>query len=258
MMRELAEASQPIDDNLEAALRKPTILERVNDVLEDLPDASKILSRGGPFVIAALVIILVLVSGPTYTEQPNPVQFTGTPRPLEIYVRQPISDVFGALGEQNFEPVPGYPNVRRYRYGSNLLIEAISGYVYSVDLGLVNRSWRGLRVGMSETEAAGALALLAEPVAGGENPAPPRIRAGRQVYPTASSRPIRTLRSEVRPRAGCYDVIVELRPQQTGLLLDGDERYSVVGNENQPLQYVVTRILVQDRSRGGTKGDAVC
>lgn len=259
MMRELAEASLPVDDNLEAALRGPTLRERLGDLLDDLPDGSKWLSRGGPFVIVGLIITLIVLSGPTFVEQPDPPVFGGTPRPLEVFISNPITQVFAALGEQAPQPHPTTAGVLLYRYGNNLIITVINGFVYSIDLGLANRSWNGLRVGMTLTEAEGQMAKLGVPRPGGEAPAPPQIRDGRQVYASPESRPIRTLTSEVRARgSSCYDVQVELRPKQTGLLIDGDERFSVVGDENARLDYVVTKILAIDRSRRGPDGDAVC
>ena len=111
---------------------------------------------------------------------------------------------------------------------------------------------------MSEQGARGALALIAEVPQNTDVPTEHEVRSGYAVYPSTDSRPRRFYKVEARPPNGCYDVTLELRPKQIGLLIDGSERYSVVGEADDQPQYVVTRITVTDRSRRGPDDVKAC
>ena len=79
------------------------------------------------------------------------------------------------------------------------------------------------------------------------------------MYPSLDERPVRTLRAEVRPPNGCLDVLVDLQPRAIGVLLDGDDRYAVVGRGEPTLDWVVTRIRVVSRAiRGPYAAGVAC
>ncbi len=222
-------------------------------------DARRILTRFGPVAIILLVVTLLLLSRPSFVDQLDPPDFTGETRPLPIEARQPITMVFAILGTQSPAIHPRDPSVEQYSYGSDLVVDAINGFVYSLEIGVANRTWRGLQVGMSEREAEGHLALLAHPSPGAEDPnAQPETVSGYQVYPGPNERPVRTRVAAVRPPNGCYDVIVDVQPRQVGLLKKGEQRYSVVAREEESAQWVVTRIRVVDRSRQGPIDGRAC
>jgi len=259
MMRELAEASAPMDEEaLAEALEEPSFLERVLESLGSMRGTAINLTKFGPPIIAVLLVTLFWISRPTFVDQPNPVEFSGSPQPLTIMPGQPVNIVQAVLGVQQPTVHPRGGAAQRYSYGTNLIIDEINGFVYSLEIGVPNRTWRGLQVGIPEQQARGALALLGPPRQSAETPATPEFRGRYQIYPSADKRPTRRYRSEVRPPNGCYDATVELRPKQFGLLIDGDERYSVVGETDDVPQYVVTRIIVTDRSRRGPDGVKAC
>jgi hypothetical protein len=222
-------------------------------------DVRRILFRFGPVVIVGLIVALVLVSRASFVAQPDPPDVIGEPRPIPIDPRQPITTVFAILGTQNPSVHPQDQSVERYSYGTELVVDAINGFVYSLDLGVANRTWRGLQVGMSEQEAEGYLALLAHPTPGAETAAAqPQVVSGYQVYPGPHDRPVRTRVAAVRPPNGCYDVIVDIQPRQLGLLITGEQRYSAVAREGETVHWVVTRIRVVDRSRAGPIDSRAC
>ncbi len=259
MMRELAEASVPIDEEaLAEALEEPSFLERILESLGSMRGTAINLTKFGPPIIAVLLLAVFLGSRPTFVEQPHPVVFSGSPQPLTIMPGQPVSIVHAVLGVQQPTVHPRGGAAHRYSYGRDLIIDEVNGFVYSLEIGVPNRTWRGLQVGIPEQQARGALALLATLDQSVDAPADFEVRSGYQVYPSADRRPTRTYKVETRPPNGCYDATVELRPKQFGLLIDGDRRYSVVGETGDLPQYVVTRIRVTDRSRRGPDGVKAC
>ena len=103
-----------------------------------------------------------------------------------------------------------------------------------------------ITVGDPELTVRGAMAMLGSVQE--ETPAPPpppQSVSGYEVYPSLEQRPRRTLRVEVRPPNGCYDVEVDLRPQVAGLLLDGSNRYAVIGKGDVTLEWVSTEARVE-------------
>jgi len=210
--------------------------------------------------IVVLVITLILSSGPSFRAGMYPMAAVGTPRPLPLNPNLNITTAFGALGTKSPKANPDSPRLAQYTYGSDLTVDASNGIVYAITIRIPNRSWRGLHAGMPERTARGALALLGtlrepEPVA---VPQPEEV-GGYWVYPSLDGRPRRTLRVEVRPPNGCYEVQVDLQPQAVGTLQDGDRRYAVVGTDNAALDWVVTQVRVVSRAlRGPYSGVPAC
>ncbi len=132
--------------------------------------------------------------------------------------------------------------------------------MYAVTLQLPNRSWKGLRPGMSQQRAEGTLALLGTPERLDRGPTPaPEEMGNYLVYPSLDARPRRRLRTAVRPPNGCYDVLVELRPGALGLLRTTDQRYAVVGQSGGSLRWVVTQVQIVSRAmRGPLAGQPEC
>jgi hypothetical protein len=160
--------------------------------------------------------------------------------------------VFSALGPQPSQPNPTARTLERYSYGTDMFVDALNARVYAITLSVPNRSWRGLRVGMTQTNAEGALALLgppreAEPTT---TPAADTV-SGYLVYRTLDLRPRRTLLAEVRPPNNCFDVLVDLRPRTLGILTKGRQKWVVVVPPDGTHEWVVTRIRVISRSMPG-------
>jgi hypothetical protein len=104
---------------------------------------------------------------------------------------------------------------------------------------------------MSERTAEGTIALLGSPERVSSANPRSQVIDGYVTFTSLDTRPVRTLRAEVRPPNGCYDVLVDLRPRAIGVLKDGDVRYAVVGREGDAFDWVVTQIRAVSRSRRG-------
>ena len=237
-----------------APFAEPTGLERITDFARRRP----IYTIGIP-LIAVAVASLLFRSGPSFIEQPDPPPATGEPRPLAVEPGSPLATVFSILGVQPPRTNPESRTLERYVYGTDLTVDALNGAVYAIALGVPTVAWRGLRVGLSQRNAEGTLALLGPP----SDVAPPTAaRAdtirGYLVYPSLDTRPLRTLRAEVRPPNGCLDVSVDLRPRAAGVIADGEHRYAAIGPPAAPLEWVVTRVLIVNRAVAGPSGGAAC
>jgi hypothetical protein len=210
-------------------------------------------------LIAVFLGALFLRSGPRFVAQPHPVPLAGEILPLPIEPGMPMSAVFGILGVRAPQPHPASRMLERHAYGSDLTIDALNGVVYAMSLLVPNRSWHGLRVGLLQREAEGALALLGPPQPVGE-PVMPRADTlrGWVVYPSLEGRPRRTLKAEVRPPNGCYDVVVDIQPRAVGFVIERDRRLAAVGPPGSLEEWVATRVQVINRALDGPAGPAVC
>ncbi len=233
---------------------QPTSWERAQELLRRRP----VPVIGLP-LIAVLLGALILRSGPRFVAQPNPVPPAGEVLPLPIEPGMPMTAVFGILGVRSPQPHPESRLLERHAYGSDLAIDALDGVVYAISVLVPNRSWHGLRVGIPQREAEGALALMSPPQPVGE-PVMPRADTlrGWVVYPSLEGRPRRTLKAEVRPPNGCYDVVVDIQPRAVGFVIEGDRRYAAVGPPGSTPEWVATRIQVHNRALAGPAGPAVC
>ncbi|GBD33307.1 hypothetical protein HRbin33_02290 [bacterium HR33] len=252
--RPSVEIITPITPPPKAPEVKPTMLERLRWQVRRRP----IQAIGIPLILV-LLGLLVFRSRPKFVEQPHPALFSGEVLPLPIEPGQPITAVFAILGTQPPRPHPEARVLERYYYGADLVIDALNRVVYSIDLRVPSRSWKGLRVGMNRQNAEGALALLGVPR---ETSAPESARAdtvgGYVVYPSLEDRPRQSLKVEVRPPNGCFDVAVDLQPRVVGLVRDARREYAAVGPPGAPLDWVVTRITVTSRAMPGPAGPAAC
>ena len=274
VMRELARASQvgkrpsgatapppvevrysiPVTTPPRAPTAEPGTMERLQD-----------LARRRPIAVIGIPLSVILLgllffrSGPKFIEQPNPVPYSGEVLPLPIEPGASLSTVFSILGVQPPQPSPEGSSLERYSYGSDLNVDGLNGAVYTISLLVPNRSWHGLHVGIPEQEVEGALALLGppQPAALPVTPRADTLR-GLLVYASLDGRPTRSLKAEVRPPNGCYDVVVTIQPRAAGILLSGDRQYAVIGPPQVQLDWVATRIQVIDRSVSGPAGLAVC
>lgn len=260
LMQELAKAASKREKPevaAPAAERRPRPWDRW---LSSVPrfDQRRVVAAGSGAIVVLLGLLLWLTRS-RFVEMPHPAAVAADEvRPLPLNVRAPVPTIFAILGTANPQPHPTAPEVERYSYGTGLYVDALNGFVYSISIGVGNRSWRGLRVGIPEREAEGSLALLGAPVRGQPIGPDAELRSGYLVYPSAEQRPTRSLGAEVRPPNGCFDVNVQLQPRGIGLLIDGDARYSVAAREGEPITWVVTRIQVVDRSRRGPLDTRVC
>ena len=109
-----------------------------------------------------------------------------------------------------------------------------------------------VRVGMSQTNAEGALAMIGTPKEG-EPPVttPPDTVSGYLVYRSLDQRPHRTLLAEARPPNNCFDVSVELQPRSLGILSRRGRQWVVVPPMDGAHEWVATRIRVVSRSLPG-------
>jgi len=216
------------------------------------------LQRRSMAVAAALIVvfgvIVIATSGQRFLAQEHPRLVTDQAllRPLAVPVNVRMENVFTALGTQSPRAVPDLPRLQRYSYGTDLEVDAINGRVYAISIRVPNRPWRGIRVGISETNAQGALALLGSPRAFGDPVAnQPRDMGGYSVYMSMDQRPRKTIGVEVRPPNGCYDVLVDVQPKLAGFLIDGSRRYPSLGPGNPSAAWVVTQVRIVSRSLRG-------
>lgn len=277
IMRELARMSRTARRPAEAVAPPPTVEEALpapeaeaaaDDeaarVFEEPPSGLLDTLRERRALVAGAVAIVGLAAAlfwwtrPNFVEQPDPPVASRDVRPLPIEADAPISMVFGLLGAQAPHPAPEDARLARYSYGNDIQIDALNQIVYAITIAVPNRSWRGLRVGMPERNAAGTLALLGTPqdTTGRVQANPLEVR-GFAVYPSLDQRPLRVLRAEVRPPNGCFDVLVDLRPRAVGLLLEDGQRYAVVGRGDAVPDWVVTRIRIVNRAIRGPYAEGI-
>ncbi len=211
----------------------------------------RLVSVGGT-AIAVLATVLFVTSRPRFSAAESPPIYNGVVRPFPVNPNDPIGMVFAALGPQTGVPNPTSRSLERYSYGTDLFVDGYNGSVYAITLAIPNRSWRGLRVGMAQTNAEGTLAALGTPREGELPSHPPADTvAGYLVYRSLDLRPRRTLMAQVRPPNGCYDVMVDLQPRALGVVSQRSQKWVAVvpPNVNQP--WVITRIRVISRSLPG-------
>jgi hypothetical protein len=210
-------------------------------------------------IIVVLLGVLYVVTRPRFIAAPHPPAAMAEPRPLPVQPNASITSVMELLGPRQPEAVPGSPQLARYSYGTHLTVDAINGRLYSLNVGVGTRSWRGVAVGLPEREVRGTLALLG-PVreSADTDPVPPTTVAGYTVYPSLEQRPSRTLSVPVRPPNGCFDVEVTLRPRVAGILVKGDTRYAVIGKGEVALDWTSTEYRIINRELLGSGSAATC
>lgn len=205
------------------------------------------------FAVALGIVgmLLWVITRPDFVPGWDPAFPTGDPLPVPVGVHTPVDGLFARLGSTAPTLNPDSPDLARYRY-DGAVIDALNAVVYAVTLTTPARSWRGNRVGVSETLARSTLSLLGSPreEASGPSRAPVRV-GGYEVYTTASDRPRRTLVAAVRPPNGCYDVRVELVPRIIGRLAQDDRQVVVVARRGEGMEWVVDRVRVVSRALPG-------
>jgi hypothetical protein len=273
VMRELARASQVVKRPTGASAappeprysvpvttppRPPTAEPGTLERLQEMARRRPIAAIGVPLSVILLAMLLFR-SGSRFIEQPSPVPYTGEVLPLPIEPGAPLTAVFGILGVQPPRPSPEAPSLERYSYGTDLNIDGLNGTVYQISLLVPNRSWHGLRVGLQEQEVEGTLALLGppQPAAPPVNPRADTLR-GLLAYASLDGRPTRSLKAEVRPPNGCFDVVVIIQPRASGILVLGDRQYAVIGPPQVQPEWVATRVQVINRAMPGPAGPAAC
>lgn len=256
MMRDLARVSRR--DQPQPELDEgPSILDRLRWRIPALNRRRYVQYGVGTIVVLALATLLL--ARPRFVAQNFPaVMEARSARPLPLRPRQRLSTLFAILGTRPPTPHPTDRQVERYPYGSRLYVDAVNGFIYSITIGVPSRTWQGLRVGASQRETEGNLALLGTPKLGGPPPPAPKLDRGYLVYSSLNNVPTRTLTAEVRPPNGCYDVVVEIGPQVVGLLSSAGTRKAVVATETGRVRWVARQIQVIDRSRNGPLGRRAC
>ncbi len=227
---------------------------------KNLTNRPRLLWLAISLILAAIIVLVVVFRGPRFVEVRFPAEPTEDIRPLAIEPNTPIQLAFSMLGVQPAKPHPQSSLLARYEYGSDLVVDVLNDVVYAVTLAVPGRTWRGLRVGLTERNAMGLLALLGPPQDGEpETVMAPRVIRGFEAYPSVEQRPRRVHKVEVRPPNGCFDVLVDVRPRVVGLLVSGDARRAVVARRGEPAEWVVTRIRVASRALPDTTfGEIVC
>jgi len=280
IMRELARSSQSIGRQDLASKAMPTprprsskSIKRIRPTnpwvtpppkkpyVEETPlgkITDRLLQRRLLSAAAALIVvfgaIVITTSGQHFVKQEHPHLVTDQSllRPLAIPVNVRMETVFSVLGTQAPRAVPSQPRLQRYSYGTDLEVDAINGRVYAISIRVASRVWRGLRVGISEANARGALALLGAPRQfGSPVTTQPHDLGGYSVYRSMDELPRKTIGVEVRPPNGCYDVLVDVQPKLTGFLVDGDRRYPALGEGNVAVEWVVTQVRIVSQSMRG-------
>lgn len=257
VMQELARVSRRVEGMDQAPTEGPSWLERLRTAVPTYDQ--RVVARVGGGIIAVLVLTLFWFSRARWVDQIAPaVTAAEDVRSFPVNTGQDISVVFAILGTRSPETHPTSSSVQRYSYGSGLYVDAINDRVYSITIGVANRSWRGLRVGAEQVEIEGTLALLGT-VHREESAQTAARRQGQyELYPSAEDRPRHILSTQVRPPNGCFDVQVDIQPRIWGVRIDGDTREVAVATPDRDVEWVATRIRVADRTRNGPIDRRAC
>ncbi len=251
IMAELARASRRVDaiseplPPLETVAAPPTPVETAVRSIK-----RPVLLFGIPAVLL-LMVLLMRLTGPRFVEQPSPVAEASEIRPLTLVPGQPIAVLFAQLGAQPPQVHPSVRRIQRYYYGADLIFDTVNDVLYSFEIQVPNRTWRGLRVGLSQQEAQGAMALLGTATTTGPQTITPNEIGDYLVFPSLEQRPRRTITTEVRPPNGCYDVTVDVQPRSIGNVFDDGQSYTAIGRRGDTPSWTVTRIQVASRSMAG-------
>lgn len=251
IMAELARASRRVDaiseplPPLETVAAPPTPVETAVRSMK-----RPVLLFGIPAVLL-LMVLLMRLTGPRFVEQPSPVAEASELRPLTLVPGQPIAVLFAQLGAQPPQVHPSVRRIQRYYYGADLIFDTVNDVLYSFEIQVPNRTWRGLRVGLSQQEAQGAMALLGTATTTGPQTITPNEIGDYLVFPSLEQRPRRTITTEVRPPNGCYDVTVDVQPRSIGNVFDDGQSYTAIGRRGDTPSWTVTRIQVASRSMAG-------
>ena len=251
IMAELARASRRVDAIAEP-LPLPEPVEEPPIPMEVVVGGKKrpVLLFGIPAILL-LIVVLMRLTGPRFVEQPSPVVEASEIRSLTLIPGQQITVLFAQLGTQPPQPHPSQPRIQRYYYGADLIFDAVNDVLYSFEIRVPNRIWQGLRVGLSQQEAEGAIALLGTPTTTGPQTITPNEIIGYLVFPSLEQRPRRTISTEVRLPNGCYDVTVDVQPRAIGNVVDDGQSYVAIGRRGDTPSWAVTRIQVASRSMAG-------
>jgi hypothetical protein len=234
----------------EEAAGVETLGSRFQGLIDKAGD-KKVLKFGLPLLVA-LIAFSWFTNTADYVIQPSPA-VVASPLPFPVEPGTPVEVLFAVLGVQAPQQHPTDRRLARFQYGSDLTVDALNGFVYSITFEVSNRVWQGISVGMSAESALGALALLGDPAETGDrNPPAPEQVGIYQVYNSLEERPFRQFQAAVRPPNGCLDVVVDVRYQAQGVLIDGDDRWIVVGLRAETPTWVATKLVVTDRSVTGT------
>lgn len=208
---------------------------------------------------ALTLVFLYVLSRPTFTEGYIPPLATSDPLPLPIEPNTPVIGGFALLGPVPPEVNPESSTLARFDFGRGSLVDALNGEVYAITLVTPERTWRGNRVGLSETQARGHLALLGPIREDTVMRAAPLPLGGYVSYRSAATLPRRRLMTEVRPPNGCFDVVVDVAPQVIGVAVrSGDTGVAVARRGASPM-WVVHRVRVVSRALPGPyAGPPVC
>ena len=208
---------------------------------------------------ALTLVFLYYVSRPTFTEGYIPPLATTDPLPLPIEPNTPILGGFALLGPIPPEVNPESSTLARYNFGRGSLVDVLNGTVYAITLVTPERTWRGHRVGLSEIQARGHLALLGAIREDTVMRAAAVSMGGYESYRSVATLPRRELATEVRPPNGCFDVYVTLAPQVIGVAARAGDTVVAVARRGAPPSWVVHEVRVVSRAlQGPYAGAPVC
>jgi hypothetical protein len=243
----------PVTAPPRAPVAAPGRLERFARLVREnwMAGLAVVLAVGGAWLLWA-------ATRPTFEERFIPPLAAGDPRPFPVEPAMPMAGVFALLGTRNPEAHRDQPTLARYDFGDGAAVDALNGVAYAITLDGPGRTWHGHRVGSNERTARGALAL--EGLAREEPPgaSAPFPFAGFITYRSLEAVPRRVFVAEVRPPNGCYDVLVEVRPQVIGTAARGDDRFVAVARRGNPVSWVTHRVRVVNRAAEGPYGTKAC
>ena len=251
IMAELARASRRVDAISEPLPPLATVAAPPTPVETAVRSMKRPVLLFGIPAVLLLMVLLMRLTGPRFVEQPSPVAEASEIRPLTLVPGQPIAVLFSQLGAQPPQVHPSVRRIQRYSYGADLIFDTVNDVLYSFEIQVPNRTWRGLRVGLSQQEAQGAMALLGTATTTGPQTITPNEIGDAWVLPSLEQRPRRTITTEVRPPNGCYDVTVDVQPRSIGNVFDDGQSYTAIGRRGDTPSWTVTRIQVASRSMAG-------
>ena len=206
---------------------------------------------GGVVGIIIVIVLIYLITKPTFHERFDPPFLTSDARPFPVATDAPIDAAFAIFGTITPSVHPDSPSLARYRFEPGVFVDALNSAVYAITLTSTERVWNGNRVGLTEQLARGRLALLGDIAERPTRAANPFPVGSWLVFTDAAARGARVLTARVRPPNGCFDVQVQLSPRIIGELTRGDETFVAVARRGGTPEWVVVQVRVVSRALDG-------
>ncbi len=210
---------------------------------------------GGVVGIAIVIVLIYVITKPTFRERFDPPLLTSDAFPFPVAVDAPIDAAFAIFGTIAPSVNPDSPSLARYRFEPGVFVDALNSAVYAITLTSTERVWNGNRVGLTEQLARGRLALLGDIADESTRAANPFPVGPWLVFTDGAARSARVLTARVRPPNGCFDVQIQLSPRIIGEVTRDEERFVAVARQGGTPEWVVVQVRVVSRALDGPYAD---